>query len=259
MKFIFKYLIATIFFTSFVFIDSFCQANNQPDGPSSTLNDTVITLQEIDKKIVISSLMKGRYTIGVSGQLRTDKDKNYDNISQYILDWNDRNFFLKLTSSYFVKDRKSLGMFVRHARQNLDYSYVTVIGDTIINETTERSWSGGIYYKMHTPVFNSKRVYWLSIAELGISHTSRNDKTILPLRENLSETESWDTGLIGRFGFLVFPFKNFSIEGTIAAIGLGYDMQKFYYNEEPNGTSNDFVVLFTPDILSIQFKISTYF
>ncbi len=254
-----KYFLIIIVCTWTVHNQGFCQGDIRKDTIKSESIDTTIVLEEIDKTTTINSLKKGRFTIGLSGQLKTNKDKNYDDISQYIIDWSDRNFFLKLTSSYFIKDRKSLGVFVRYARQNLDYSYVTVIGDTISNETRERSWRGGFYFKMHTPVFGSKRVYWISIAELGIGHIKRIDKTILPLQENISEADNLGTGITVRFGFLVFPFKGFSIEGSIAALGLGYEMQKFYYNEEPNGSSDDFVVLFTPDILSIQFRISTYF
>jgi len=254
-----KYLILILVFSCSIAAQVLGQDANQKTVTESVSNDSILVLEEIDKSVTIKSLKKGRITVGIAGQLKTDEDKNYDDISQYIIDWNDRNLFLKLTSSYFIKDRKSLGIFIRHGRQNLDYTYVTVIGDTISNETKERSWRGGFYYKLHSPVFGSKRVYWISIAELGIGHTTRNDKTILPYQENISETDNLNMGIVARFGFLVFPFKGFSIEGSIAALGFGYDMQNFYYNEDPNGSSNDFVVLFTPDILSIQFRITTYF
>jgi len=246
----------SIIFIIFIPLDSFSQDKK---GKKNNTDNYTVELVERDS-IVLKSLKKGRVTAGVGGRFKTDLNKNFDDYSQYIIEQNDKDFFLRLTASYFVKNRQSVGVFGRFSKFNSTYSYVTVLGDTINNKTDEKIIQGGIYYKSHTPIFGSKRVYWISQAEFGISSGDRNDKTIIKKdQENNSNTESLTTSLVLRFGILVFPFKNFSIEGTLGAVGLGYEIQNFYYNGEPNGSTQDFFVLLTPELLSIQFRVTTYF
>jgi len=234
----------------------FSQGNAENAEEASS--DSVIVLEEREN-VIINSLVKGRITVGIGGRFKTDLDKNFDNYSQYVLEQNDKDFFLRLNASYFVKDRQSLGIFGRYADFSSDYSYITVLGDTVYNKTSESSFRGGLFYKMHTPVFGSKRVYWISIAELGIGSGERKDNTIVKENQNVAKTDFFSTSLVLRFGFLVFPFKNFSIEGSLAAVGAGYEKQEFFLDGQEDGSSEDFFVLLTPDLFTIQFKIATYF
>lgn len=233
-------------------------AQEKSESKEEAPSDSVIVLTEIDN-VIINSLIKGRVTVGIGGRFKTDLDKNFDDYSQYVLEQKDKDFFLRLTAGYFVKDRQSVGIFGRYGDFKSDYTYVTVLGDTVHNITTESDFRGGFFYKSHTPVFGSKRVYWISMAELGFSTGTRKDNTTVRENQNLAKTDFSSTSLVLRFGFLVFPFKNFSIEGSLAAVGAGYEKQEFYLEGQPDGSSEDFFVLLTPDLFTIQFKVSTYF
>lgn len=233
-------------------------AQEKSESNEEVPKDTVIVLTEIDN-VIINSLTKGRVSAGIGGRFKTDLDKNFDDYSQYVLEQKDKDFFLRLTGSYFIKDRQSLGIFGRYGEFKSDYTYLTVLKDTVHNITTESGFRGGFFYKSHTPVFGAKRVYWLSVAELGFGTSTRKDNTMTNGNQNLAKTDFSSASLVLRFGFLVFPFKNFSIEGSLAAVGAGYEKQEFYLNGETNGSSEDFFVLLTPDLFTIQFKVSTYF
>jgi hypothetical protein len=229
-----------------------------PENIKEAASDSVVVLEESDD-VIINSLVKGRVTVGIGGRFKTDLDKNFDSYSQYVLEQKDKDFFLQLNASYFVKDRQSLGIFGRYADFDSNYAYITVLGDTVRNKTSESSFRGGFFYKMHTPVFGSQRVYWITIAELGIGSGTRTDNTIVKETQNLAKTDFFSTSFVLRFGFLVFPFKNFSIEGSLAAVGAGYEKQEFFLDGQEDGSSEDFFVLLTPDLFTIQFKIATYF
>lgn len=221
--------------------------------------DTVL-VQNVSEEFVRDELKKGIFTIGVGGRYKTNIDKNYEYFSSYVLEKKDKDLFLRLAISYFIKDKNSLGIFTSYSNFKSDYNYVTVVGDTVQNHTTESDFRGGFFFKKHNSLFDSKRIFWISQVELGISLATKMDYTyVIEKREQTSKNEILSTNLLLRFGLLLFPFKKFSIEGSLAAVGIGYESQKFYTDDQPNGSSGDFFIAFTPDFFTLQFKITSYF
>jgi hypothetical protein len=110
---------------------------------------------------------------------------------------------------------------------------------------------------------NGKTYMKESIGYLGLNWvfaaSTRNDNTRGKDNQNLSKTDYFSRSLVLKFGFLVFPHKKFSVEGSISSVGAGYEKQEFFLDERPDGSSEDLFVLLTPDLFTMQFKVSTDF
>jgi hypothetical protein len=211
--------------------------------------------------VVTEALKKGTFTFGAGGRYRSDVDKNYDDYTTYVLEQNEKDFFIRIGLSYFIKDQNSLGIFASYADLDLSSDYITVVGDTINNKASESGIRGGVYFKNHKPLFGSKRVFFVSQAELGIGSITKNDNTLVITTdvEKASRNTSFSANLLLRMGVMVFPFPNMSIEGSIAAMGVGFKSQKFYDDGVPDGSSGDWYISFTPDFFTLGFKVTSYF
>jgi len=58
---------------------------------------------------------------------------------------------------------------------------------------------------------------------------------------------------------MVFLAPKMSAQASVGPVGIGYKWEKFYLNDEANGSTSNFFIKMTPNLLNFEFAISRYF
>jgi len=202
---------------------------------------------------------KGYYAFSVGMNFGQYTSKNEDAFIYFILDEKNIKYNVKLGFSYNIQDNKAVGISFRLVNDDTNILYENAVGDTINTNTLERSYSVGAFYALSKPLFKSRRVNMIS--DPGIIFTTgstESNRTFEGVSEQSdSNLRSISLGL--HVGLQVFLAPKLSAQIAVGPVGFGYQWEEFTLDDEPNGSTENFFVRMSPDILSFEFSISRYF
>lgn len=219
----------------------------------------VVSLTEKDS-VVIASLQKGKRFFGIGGNLTADRNKNMDELIYYVLDEHDRDLHVRVKGGWFIKDRNAVGARVAFERVKLGLDYVTGLNDTIYNNDKSHRILVGIFQKYYTPVFDSRRVYFITQPEINYDYENmtrvRQISDEMPVSAN-TINRTLNLGI--HFGFAIFPVEGLSIEGKVGPLGMGYSWETFYGEKDRTINSENFFINLAPKVDLISFTFTSYF
>ena len=214
----------------------------------------------VDDNPYEKSLKKGMMFLGLGVNLFTNNTKNQDRFVNYVLDESDRNFNLKLIYGYFIKDTHPVGVSFKYVTNELNTTYQSLLGDTILYKEISNDYIFNAYYGVTKQLFGSQRIYFIS--DPGIFFTggnTRSDRSDSDGALDDSKTIRNEVALGLNVGILFFLWPNMAVSGSVGPVGIGYQWETYYVNGEANGESSDFFIRMSPDILRLQIGISRYF
>lgn len=202
---------------------------------------------------------EGYYAFSVGMNFGQYTSKNEDAYIYYILDEKNIKYNIKLGFSYNIKDNRAVGLSFRYVNDDYNILYENAIGDTINTNTLERYYSIGAFYAVTKPLFKSRRVNMIS--DPGIIFTTgstESERTFGPITE-YSETNLRSISIGLHVGIQVFLAPRLSAQASVGPVGVGYQWEDFELDGDPNGSTENFFIRMSPDVLSLEFSISRYF
>ena len=204
-------------------------------------------------------MIKGGFLFSIGTNLNTFVTKNEDQFVYYVLDEKDTRFNIKLGFGYYIKDTHPIGFGFRYYYDQTASIYENPIGDTIHYNALTREYTTNIYYGITKSLFKSKRVFLIS--DPSIFYTFSNTHTDRSFEKNTEFSRSVmhaiSVGL--NVGVMVFLAPKLSAQAAVGPVGVGYQWENFYLNDEPNGSNDSFFIRMTPNILTFEFAITRYF
>jgi len=228
-------------------------------NPHIRLSDSQEGLLLEQDEITINSLKKGTFTLGIGGFLDENRIRNQEAWSYYILDEKKSQMNIRFSASYFMSDRKAVGLSFRYIRKHNTTLYTDILGDTTLYDERENGYDMNLFYKIHNPIFGSKRVYFIMQPELAykltITNTEREYGNVL----SLNETRKHRISAGFQVGVLLFPFEGFSLEAKLGPLGVGYSWENYLEEGDNISNSQNFFVHLVPRITSVSFVMTKYF
>lgn len=208
---------------------------------------------------LISSLKKGRFMMGIGGNLNSHVRKNEDDYIYYTLDEKLTFMNVKAYFGYFYKDHKAAGLGFRYSRDFIRTKYVTTLGDTVNYAERYNAYESSLFQKKLTPVFGSKRVYMVTMPELsyriGISNRNRVDY----VGETNTRVEAHTISAGIHIGFMVFPASGLSLEAKVGPLGVGYTWEGFVEDKVKHTNAQNYFVNLSPKFYMFSFVFTSYF
>jgi len=217
-----------------------------------------------DNSIIIdsikyNSLEKGNYLFSIGANVGTTTFKNEDELIYFILNEKESKFNIKLGFGYFIKDYTPIGVGFRYKYYDSKLEYETVVGDTIQYNERENHYISNIFYGISKPIFESKRVFFISDPSLLFGYRDLKSERTLEEITEYTKSNTHDITLGLNVGLMVFLWHDMSAQMVFGPVGVGYQWVNFFLDDEPIGTTSDFFIRMTPDLLNLSFSISKYF
>lgn len=204
-------------------------------------------------------LGKGFYAFSVGMNFGQNTSKNEDAFIYYILDEKNVKYNIKAGFSYNIKDNSALGIGFKFINDDTSILYENTVGDTINSNSQERRYVTNIFYGISKSLFGSKRVFLISDPSLFFTAGNKDSSRVLDGIFEQSDSHSKSISLGLHVGLQVFLAPKLSAQFTVGPVGLGYQWEEFEVDGIPNGRTESFFARMSPDILSFNFSMSTYF
>jgi len=87
---------------------------------------------------------------------------------------------------------------------------------------------------------------------------TKSDRTFEGSKE-FSSSKRYAVSIGLNVGIIVFHSPKMSAAACVGPVGMGYQWENFYLDNENNGSNANFFIRMTPDLLNFEFAISRYF
>lgn len=214
---------------------------------------------KIRKDSSFYAFQKGKFALSLGANLIFDQTKNTDEFFYYAIDEQTKRSNFKLGASLFLNERNSIGVAFRYRNLYSNVLYENSVGDTVNYEEKFKSYVASIFYGIVKPFANSKRFFLVSDPSINFGQSLLEGKRSLDENSDDSRQETFYISLGLNAGILVLVSNNMSVQATVGPVGVGYKIDSYYLNNEPNGVNDSFFLRMSPDILNFEFSISRYF
>ncbi len=209
---------------------------------------------------LIRALRKNTFSTGFGVAVKQDNAKNQDLLIYYVNDETTFNAMLRLYFAYFLRDQQALGLEFRYENDRSDLDYAGTLSASTKSNDKSNAYSAALFYKFHTPIFGSRRIYFITQPQLSyrLSFTERTyDDGLDPVVTTESTGHERAAGFM--VGIAIFPLADFSLEAKLGPLGVGYGWEQYTENGQPRGTTQNYFVRISPDFWTLNFSFATYF